>query len=572
MRSYCVALALGAVVAGCGNDDGSQGAASAPDASPDASPDALADVSRDVAAEVTEDSTPEASEGAPHDTGTDPAAVCATLGLPSRPFVDAPDDDGLRALAADFTVPTTEGDWHLKEMWSGCEVYLFVQDVPRQTKGWPVGLWDRDVDTLLAASPPNVRYFFVSTATEDAAITEALDGLRGRVNVALSSFSDDERAWWEGRIHYVTRTATQLDGWLGAIMTSPGWGVGIDRSQRVRYIGSYADASRFDSEKQWFAPNLSMAANEAVYYNFEAEREQELDDGDTVIALFDEAVGADALTVDVDLPDAASMAAFDTLEIDLSLGCGGEQEYGACPAWDRIVTLYLCDAVDPEQCTTEIGRWITTYHREGRWVHDISPLLPLLSEGGTRRFRFAEQDPWEVTASLRFSNEGKSLRATRATFLFSSSEADGFDEIYNDLHDPVTVAIPAGAKKVEVASAITGHGMSMPGNCAEFCNTTHHFLVNGDEYVRQFPFAGSSRGCMDAVGEGTVPNQYGTWWYGRSGWCPGKEVPLERIDVTSSVTPGADTTVDLEAYRLGSPYTGDNWRFIQHTSWLVVYE
>ena len=52
---------------------------------------------------------------------------------------------------------------------------------------------------------------------------------------------------------------------VAGIMLNPGWGAGIDRFQRVRYIGSYADYSRYDSGRGWFAPNLSMAANEAVY-------------------------------------------------------------------------------------------------------------------------------------------------------------------------------------------------------------------------------------------------------------------------------------------------------------------
>ena len=57
----------------------------------------------------------------------------------------------------------------------------------------------------------------------------------------------------------------------------PGWGLGIDRLQRLRYIGSFADLTRYDGNLGWFAPNLSMAANEAVYYNFEALREDQLD-------------------------------------------------------------------------------------------------------------------------------------------------------------------------------------------------------------------------------------------------------------------------------------------------------
>ena len=59
-------------------------------------------------------------------------------------------------------------------------------------------------------------------------------------------------------------------------MRDPGWGFGIDRFQRIRYIGSCADPLRYDENAQWFRPNLPMAANEAVFYNFEKTREDAL--------------------------------------------------------------------------------------------------------------------------------------------------------------------------------------------------------------------------------------------------------------------------------------------------------
>ena len=31
---------------------------------------------------------------------------------------------------------------------------------------------------------------------------------------------------------------------------------------------------------------------------------------------------------------------------------------------------------------------------------------------------------------------------------------------------------------------------------------------------------------------GVVPNQYGTWPYGRAGWCPGQQVEWWEVDVT----------------------------------------
>ena len=36
----------------------------------------------------------------------------------------------------------------------------------------------------------------------------------------------------------------------------------------------------------------------------------------------------------------------------------------------------------------------------------------------------------------------------------------------------------------------------------------------------------------EMIGEGTIPNQYGTWGYGRDGWCPGLDVDLNVSDIT----------------------------------------
>jgi hypothetical protein len=271
-------------------------------------------------------------------------------------------------------------------------------------------------------------------------------------------------------------------------------------------------------------------------------------------------------SVEVDLPDAAEMAEYDTLELDLRLGCRGEGEYGDCPAWDYIVHLYLCDEAEPSTCNVEIGRWITTYHREGRWVHDVSPLLPLVASGGRRRLELYTQQPYEVTLTLRLSSQGREVRPVEVVPLF---EGGSFDATSNDRYAPLTVDVPADATRVEVATVISGHGMSSPGNCAEFCDTTHHFLVNGADNVVSFPQAGTESDCMARVDRGTVPNQYGTWWYGRSGWCPGLEVPLATVDVTDQVVVGGPNTFEYHGLYGGEPYPGGG-AAIHMRSWLVI--
>ncbi len=510
------------------------------------------------------------------DTGViDPSLACAELGLPVRPWEDAVDDDTLYATAADLTLPTREGDWSLAAEYSGCDSYLFIQQRPRQNTGFDTGSWERDHDDLFDLLPENVHLFFIPDSGNEEARATALDELQANIEDELERMDSAQAEAWRGRVHYVTARDTDLPGWLGETMKSPAWGVAIDRTQRIRYIGSYADPKRYDEAVGWFQPNLGMVANEAIYYNFEANREAALAaDGATVVTVFDGQQGGD-VTVDVTLPDAATLSEMDKLQVDLTMACIGEGEYGTCPAWDYMAYLYLCDepsdTVNPYAdtacaagdtlegacrspigeeragtytckedgsgyddlacggCDTEIGRWITTYHREGRWVYDISPMLPLLAGGGHKRLRFQSDNSYDLTGSLRFSNTGDALKPKAVDYVLGDVNTDTF-------------LVPATAKRVTLATVISQHGQT----CGEFCNAEHHFVINDNlagEYVRDFPTTSTYYGCMDQVAVGTVPNQYGTWWYGRSGWCPGLQVDTVTTDITDQVVLGGENTI-----------------------------
>lgn len=549
---FVVAL-LGLEVA-CGSDPG-HGDAASPER-----PEALTDAPADV-----DPALPEAVV---------PSDLCATLGLPKRALVTAADDPTLYATAADFTIATKAGPWHLATEWSGCETYLFIQDRPRQNSGdpWPKALWERDVDWFLTRLPANAHVFFVPTSADVTEVNAALALVEGQFEAYLAGKAEVDVARWRQRVHFVTETATAIPGWLGQHFTNPAWGVGIDRSQRVRFLGSYADFQRFNATLQWFEPNLSMAANEARYYDFEATREAALLAADaTVVPVFanqvieDEGWAGERGTADVTLPDAAILAGFDTLEVDLTLNCVGKGELGECPAWDYDVNLFLCDSVDPTSCEVDLAHWITTYHREGRWVHDLSGLLPLFEGGGLRRLQFYTTQKYEVTLSLRFSNRGKAVLPFQTRFLWGTAD---FGPAYNDAFAPLDVAVPADATKTELMTVITGHGGVQPGNCAEFCKTTHTFTVNGHPHVLERPEAGTGGQCMLDVDRGTVPNQYGTWWYGRNGWCPGREVAPKILDVTAEVSPGQVATVSYTGLYNGQPYPSGG-AVIRMTSWLV---
>lgn len=45
-------------------------------------------------------------------------------------------------------------------------------------------------------------------------------------------------------------------------------------------------------------------------------------------------------------------------------------------------------------------------------------------------------------------------------------------------------------------------------------------------------------GYQAKVLQGVVPNQFGTWPFGRAGWCPGQHVDWWDVDVTSWLKSG----------------------------------
>jgi hypothetical protein len=589
--------------------------------------------------------------------------VCAELGLPAVAWNEGPYETALWGVADDFTLPTRAGDWNFREQFTGCEVALFIPS-ERSNEDAPGGLWSQDLEELVDKLPDNTHVFWVSSQSDKKDVDADLDLIADQV----ADLGKKDREQWEPRMHLVTKGLDKLDGWVADYLSAPGYGFGIDRTQHIRDLGSYADGFRFNGSTGWFDPNLAHAAHDAIYFNWEAERDAAMAAQDAeVVPVYTGGVVATGWSfipvyADATLPSAADMATFERATWDLSTTCG-EGELGFCPAWDRIINVYACseplddanphadtacqpyvpevpeiqgvctwdgvagveacsealpcptdaygvvgtcdgfvpaiaaipadtiacDCERPEggdvtanfvcngygtgyqdcacPCDSEAGRWITTYHREGRWETDATYTLPWFSEGGAQRFAFYSIDPYEITLDLRLIRGTSGVHPTVTHRLFSGGD---FNLTYNDKYAPIEVDIPVSAARVELAVVISGHGGADPGNCAEFCSTNHHFTVNGIEHEIDFPEAGAATDCQDRVHEGVVPNQYGTWFYGRSNWCPGLDVKPIVFDVTADVVPGQTATFTYSGDYLGEPYPGG--ASIAMSSWLTVFE
>jgi len=515
------------------------------------------------------------SGGAPPAT----SPVCDALALPTRPFLEGPTGIYRRDTAADFTLDLlNEEPWQFKTQWSGCENYIFIPDTLVVSALDSTSIWENDIDTLLKRSPPNTHYFFVSRAQTDEAAKTALDAMRARIDMTLTTASGIDPEAWRPRLHVVAKRAGALGNWIQDVLAGHGRpGFAIDRQQKIRGVGSFADINRFDPAldmaMQWpWKANLNYAGYEAKYLNFEANQQIRLDgDGATVVKLWNGETLAEFAEMDVMLPSAEEMAKFDTLEIDVESGCPEPKnpEFGNCGAWDYLASLGVRNEAMEN---IEIARFITTYHRESHWVVDVSPMLALLQKGGMQHFRWDFAPSWNTqpTAtklSLRFSNQNKGQRPVRATFLWSGGN---FNSMYNMSHAPQTIPIAATTKKAELWALITGHGAAT-SQCAEFCNHKHEFTINGTPYLKEHKEAASKDKCIPETDKGMTPNQGGTWWFGRGGWCPGQKVHPWSVDVTANVTPGMDAAISYRGL-FGTSDPPDDAGDIRLVSYLIEYE
>lgn len=493
---------------------------------------------------------------------------------PARPFAAGPYGTQVKDLAGPVTLPTSEGDWALELEWTSDDSYLFLAHATATRD-----LFASELRPLLEASPRNVHYFF-GWLSDQLGFEQA----RGRWQQELQLLPMADRDHWLTHVHFVMPRLDRTDGWIGAMLTARaampprylGNGLtafAIDRQQRIREVGMLGRLTGTG-----VAAELPLLQNEARAFEFELTREGRLAAQQAVVVTLATAQTAhDTIDVDVTLP---TLDRFDTLEVDLSLDCPQHQN-ATCGAWDYLSHLSLCEpAVAADggatwSCTRELARWITPYWREGRWVTDISAQLATLSPGGAKHLRWTASgqfDPrstdYVTSLSLRFIEGGKGMRPTSTTPLWTGGN---WNAGYDATKTPQTVAVPAGARRVELVTLTTGHGGVAPTNCAEFCNHQHLFTVNGVLHRQSFPEAQSPSTCAGRVGVGVVPNQHGTWYYGRGGWCPGQDVAPWVVDVTADVLMGQPNTLTYRTEFNGAAVNA-NLGNIVLSSWLVVWE
>jgi hypothetical protein len=562
--------------AGCGGTDSTTQAV-------DAGGSADVGVDASVAETTLADAEPETSAA---DTAK-PSELCPD-GLPRHVWQSAPAMAYHRGeLAGDLTLPLVDGgEFHLAEVFDGCENFAFVVDSIPVSDLDLTSIWTKpkDIATLLKKSPKNVHWLFVSRASADDKAAASLDGMQQRVQEAMGTLTEEQQAWWQPRVHVVADRAAKFDGWLGKAFATHGkLGLGIDRQQRIRGFGLLADVARFkqalQAAQKWpWEANLAYAQYEVQWWNTRAKQDAAISAVPAKrIDVWNGEVLSQYAEATITLDTVGDLKQFDTLEIDIDMMCPNPEapEPGNCGAWDYIASLSVYPKAGAEKPNerVEMARFITTYHRESHWTVDATPMLAELAGGGQRVVRWEYAPEWnkQPTAtrlSLRFTNRGKGLRPTKAELLWTGG---GFHSKFSAEHPDRTPKIPVGAKKVALWAIITGHGAAAGTQCAEFCNHEHKFSIGAQSWIKAHPAAQNQSGCIPEVANGMTPNQGGTWWFGRGGWCPGQQVEPWSVDLTAVAPAGSQPTIRYEGLLDGAP-PPDGDANIAASVYLVSYE
>ncbi|MCH1423044.1 MAG: hypothetical protein L7U62_06105, partial [Candidatus Poseidoniaceae archaeon] len=88
----------------------------------------------------------------------------------------------------------------------------------------------------------------------------------------------------------------------------------------------------------------------------------------------------------------------------------------------------------------------------------------------------------------------------------------------------------------------------------------------------------SNEGCENEVDNGVVANQFGSWPFGRAGWCAGQDVKQWNYDITSwSDMNGGTNHLTYRGLFNGQEYVpsdgvGNGQRNIHAEIWVVYYD
>ncbi len=212
---------------------------------------------------------------------------------------------------------------------------------------------------------------------------------------------------------------------------------------------------------------------------------------------------------------------FNPITLHLTVTCPD----AGCEPWDRIGYI---EARDPSGKWVEVLRYITPYGVPCDHLIDVTDYASIFQGIVDMRFYIETYQNGLITdVDLTFTEGQPSFDYSRVDVIWRGAYPFGD---YSNLQpvEPVTWNFPTGTQGARLKIISTGHnwGELNTGNAAEFYNATHHIFVNGTSAFEQNLWVDCNPnpdGCMP---------QNGTWYYNRSGWCPGSISHVYDYDLT----------------------------------------
>ncbi len=495
----------------------------------------------------------------------------------SQPWKTSGYGSGRMDIVKHFSLPTLDsGTWSFQNQWNGNDTYLFLFKYTDSSGNSNNADWGANPTKLVKSLPENAHIFFGSF--DSTFHNDVLD----RKNAVLNGLSTAEEEKIMPRVHFIDMDMSGASGGIGDLINS--WGsfyYGIDRFQRARETGSL---------NAWTSGgnDISHWAYESQMWNYEFMSEiRETDPAIDVITIVEEewhsggwSSGYSSTYSDINFTLPNNISSYDTLEVFHEHGCEDRRNRhsgGGCHEWDYLAYLKICDRDNSSICGTEYMRWITTYGREGRWLTDISPYLYMLDDGDTRSFKYQGANKGLMTIKLLFSDWGSGFSPTSGEQIFTGGQFDGDynnESKYKRQHNFTTLT---QYDQVKIVATITGHGFNQDqANCAEFCDHEHHYYLNGNHAYEWHPIVHDNEGCENDIENGVVANQYGSWPYGRAGWCAGQDVDQWTYDITSWVDNATTNNLVYKGLFNGQEYnpqdTNGGSREIRANIQLVYYD
>ena len=510
---------------------------------------------------------------------TPDAAGCAVYQLPVT-WKENGHGNSRMDTVAHFSLPTLDGTWSFRNEWNGEDVYIFLFKYTDSSGNGNNADWSKSPGSMIRQLPDNAHLFYGSFDNSYH------NDVQGRKTAVLNALNPDEELKWEDRIHYIDQDMSSASGGLGDLINN--WNslyYGIDRFQRAREIGSiYAWTTQSNDITHW--------AYEARMYNYEFPTEvRETDPNVHTVTIVDETwhnggwSGGYTSTyenVSVNLPN--NISTYDTLEVFHEHACEDRRNryqnpdgsYGGCHEWDYLAYMKICDRDNSSKCGTEFMRWITTYGREGRWLTDISPYLFMLEDNDVRNFKYQGANKGTMTIKLLFSDWDEGERSFDGEQVFTGGQFKGQYNNETQYKRQHNFSAPSQYYSAKIVATITGHGFNQDqANCAEFCDHEHHYYLNGFHAYEWHPIVGDSQGCEKEVDRGVVANQFGSWPFGRAGWCAGQDVKQWTYDITDWIDNSTQNNLKYRGLFNGQEYvpqdTNGGSREIRANIWLVWY-